>query len=131
MTLTALLEGDIMEKVEATTGNATVVDCRRKVNGSTNSGYGKEVVVEYDVPAFEIVSTFDEVLDKFSKDSIIAMAQSRQKATANSGARQKAVSEYSPSGDDLARENMIKSILTLKKNMTREQAESLADAALA
>lgn len=120
-----------MELIKADTGNANVTDYRRTVNGAANASYGKEVNVTYSIPEFSIVSTFEEVLEKFSKDSIISMAQSRQKATANSAARQKAVSEYALTGDDLARENMIKSIMALKKSMTREQAEALADAALA
>lgn len=121
-----------MEKVEATKGNATVTDYRRKLDdGTSNTSYGKEIVVEYDVPEFSVVDNITEVNKEFSEKSIISMAQSRQKATANSAARQKAVSIYLPSGDDLAKENMIKSILALKKNMTREQAEALADAALA
>lgn len=121
-----------METVAASKGNATVTDYRRKLaDGSANPDYGKEINVPYDIPAFEVVSTFDEVTKKFSQDNLISMAQSRQKASENSSARQKAVSIYSPSGDDLARENMIKSIMTLKKNFTREQAEAFVDATLA
>lgn len=119
------------ETVAASTGNATVVDYRRKVNGNDNAGYSKEVTVEYSIPAFTVVSTKDELFEKFSTEQLLSMAQSRQKATANSAARQKAVSEYAPTGDDLARENFIKSALSMNSKMTREQAEAFADSMLA
>jgi hypothetical protein len=121
-----------VEKIEASTGNAKVTDYRRKLdNGSDNPNYGKEVNVPYDVAAFDVVSTFDEVTKEFSQAQLISMAQSRQKATANSAARQKAVSIYAPTGDDLARENFIKSAMQMNSKLTREQAEAFADSMLA
>jgi hypothetical protein len=120
-----------VEKIEATTGNAKVTDYRRKLaNGSDNSNYGKEVNVPYDIPAFDVVSDKAEVESNFSWAQLISMAQSRQKATANSAARQKAVAEYAPSGDDLARENFIKSAMQMNAKLTREQAEAFADSML-
>jgi hypothetical protein len=121
-----------VEKIEASTGNAKVTDYRRKLeNGSDNPNYGKEVNVPYDVAAFDVVSTFDEVTKEFSQAQLISMAQSRQKATANSAARQKAVAQYAPTGDDLARENFIKSAMQMNSKLTREQAEAFADSMLA
>jgi hypothetical protein len=120
----------IMEKVAASTGNATVTDYRRDVDGKTNPQYGKEIEVKYDIEEHEVVSTIEEVNKKFSEEQIISMCQSRQNATANSAARQKAVSAYAASGDDLAKENMIKAIMALKKGIKREEAEKLAEAAL-
>ena len=120
-----------MEKIAADTGNAKVTDYRRKLeDGKDNPNYGKEVNVEYDIPAFDVVSEYNEVTDKFSKEQLISMAQSRQKATANSAARQKAVSIYAPTGDDLARENFIKSAMAMNSKLTREQAEAFADSML-
>ncbi len=120
-----------MEKIEATTGNAKVTDYRRKLaDGKDNPTYGKEVNVPYDIPAFDVVSTEDEMHTEFSAKQLISMAQSRQKATANSAARQKAVAEYAPSGDDLARENFIKSAMQMNAKLTREQAEAFADSML-
>lgn len=121
-----------MEKIEATTGNAKVTDYRRKLeDGSVNPNYGKEVNVEYDVPAIDVVSTEDELKKEFSVAQLISMAQSRQKATNNSSARQKAVAVYAPTGDDLARENFIKSAMQMNAKLTREQAETFADSMLA
>ncbi len=108
-----------METIAASTGNAKVTDYRK---GS--STYGKEVNVTYDIPAFDVVSTADEMHAEFSEKQLIAMAQSRQKATANSAARQKAIAGYAPTGDDLAKENIIKSVMALKPELTREQAEA-------
>ena len=119
------------EQVAASTGKATVTDFRREVNGQKNANYGKETEVTYDIPAFTVVSTKEEVVEKFSWEQLISMAQSRQKATANSAARQKAVSEYAPTGDDLARENFIKSAMAMNDKLTREQAEAFADSMLA
>jgi|SRR5215831_4610729 len=119
------------EQIAASTGKATVVDYRRKVGDKENAGYGKEIEVTYDIPAFSIVSTKEEMFEKFSTNQLIAMAQSRQKATANSAARQKAVSDYLPTGDDLSRENFIKSAMGLNPKLTREQAETFADSMLA
>lgn len=119
-----------METVAASSANATVTDYRK---GSPT--YGKEVTVKYDIPSFEIVSNFNEATDKFSKEQIVSMAQSRQKATANSAARQKAVAEYAATGEDLARENTIKGFMAFResvgKPVTREEAEQHVAALLA
>ena len=119
------------ETVAASTGNANVTDYRRKVDGKDNPNYGKETNVEYSIPSITIVSTKDELFEKFSSEQLISMAQSRQKATANSAARQKAVSDYAPTGDDLSRENFIKSSMSMNAKLTREQAEAFADSMLA
>lgn len=118
------------EQVAASKGNAKVTDYRREVNGAKNPQYGKEVNVEYDIPAFTVVNTKEELYEKFSTEQLLSMAQSRQKATANSAARQKAVSEYAPTGDDLARENFIKSAMSMNEKLTREAAEAFADSML-
>jgi len=116
-----------MENVAASKANATIVDYRREVDGKTNPDYGKELTISYDIPAFSVVSTLEEVNKEFSEKQLIAMAQSRQKATENSSARQKAVSKYAASGDDLAKENLIKNFMTLResagKPVSREEAE--------
>lgn len=115
-----------MERIAASTGTAkNVVDYRRTVDGKNNPNYGKEINVEYEIPAFDVVQTEEELHKKFSVEQLINMAQSRQKATANSAARQKAVALYAASGDDLARINFIEA--GVKMGLTREQAEALAD----
>ncbi len=119
------------ETVAASEGNATVTDYRRKIGDAPNADYGKEVTVKYSIPAFSVVSTKDELNEKFSSEQLIAMAQSRQKATANSAARQKAVSEYAATGDDLARENFIKSAMAMNSKLDRASAETFADSMLA
>ena len=120
------------ETVAASTGNATVTDYRRKLpDGTANPNYGKETEVKYSIDSFTVVSTWEEVGEKFSHAQLISMAQSRQKATENSAARQKAVAPYAPTGDDLARENFIKSAMAMNPKLDRASAETFADSMLA
>ena len=111
-----------METVKAAKANAKTDDFRK---GSKT--YGKEVNVEFDVPEFTICTTWDEVTKEFSEKSLIAMAQSRQKATAVSGARQLALKAYAPTGEDLAKVNFIRATLAVNKSMTEEQAAAYYD----
>lgn len=113
------------KQLKETGAEATVKDYRREIDGKSNPGYGKELTVKYDYDYEELEST-EEVAQKFAPADLIKLANSRLKSTANSGARQKAVNAYAMSGDDAAREEMIKNYIALRK-VTREVAEQHVD----
>jgi hypothetical protein len=114
-------------KTQTETGaKASIKDFRREVAGKKNADFGKEIEVSYDY-TYDILETDEELHRKFSAEDLLKLANGRLKATANSAARQKATADYALSGDDAAREEMIKAAMKLRKNLTREQAESYVD----
>lgn len=117
-------------KTQHEDAKATVVDYRREVDGSANPNYGKDVTVSYAFD-YDQCENDTELQRKFSPDALLNLGNQRLKATANSSARQKAVSDYARSGDDAAREELVTSIIKMAKlkgkEMSRADAETYAD----
>lgn len=109
-------------RIEKAEGEATVKDFSGGKDGSTN------VDVKYPYE-FKIFETKADVDKEYSENDLIALANAREKATANSGARQKAVAPYAqdPNSPAAMREALIKQVLKMHKNMTDEQAAAFVD----
>jgi hypothetical protein len=109
------------EKGEAT---ATVKDFSNGQDGS------KEVDVPYSFE-YNVLENAQELANEFSPAKLLELANARIKSTANSAARQKAVSPYAQDPDAPAaiRERMIKD--AMKAGKSREIAEKFVDSLFA
>ncbi len=110
-------------KTETGKATATVSDYSDGKDGSL------EVEVPYDF-SYEVIETDTELREKFSPEALRDLANARIKSTANSGARQKAISPFAQDPNSLAaiRERMVKD--AMKAGKSREKAETFVDSLL-
>lgn len=110
-------------KTETGKATATVSDFSDGKDGTN------EISVDYSFD-YEIVETDAELREKFSPEALRDLANARIKSTANSGARQKAISPYAQDPNSLAaiRDRMVKD--AMKAGKTREKAEAFVDSLL-
>lgn len=111
-------------KTETGKATATVRDYSDGKDGST------EVEIPYEF-SYNVLENDAELREKFSPESLRDLANARLKSTANSGARQAAISPYAqdPNSQAAIRERMVKDAMKLGK--TKEAAESFVDSLLA
>ena len=105
-------------------GKATVKDFSNGKDGST------EVEVPYSYEYSEL-ETDDELRREFAPNKLLELANARLKSTANSAARQSAISEYAqdPNSPAAIRETLIKNAVKIGK--TLEQATAFVDSLFA
>jgi len=91
----------------------------------------KEKDVDYDYE-WDAIETEQELKDKFSIANLIALANARNKASANAAARIEAIKPYQqdPNSQDAVAERMIKDALKLP-GMTEELARKMVTGMLA
>ena len=111
-------------KILKADGKATVKDFSDGKDGST------EVDVLYSYEYVEL-DTAAEVSEKFAPEALRDLCNARLKSTANSGARQAAISPYAqdPNSPAAIRENLIKNAMKLGK--TEAQATAFVDSLFA
>ena len=102
------------------TGKATVADFST-TNGVTKDG-STNVEVSYSYEFVEL-ETASELAEKFSPEALRDLANARLKSTANSGARQKAIAQYTqdPNSPAATRERVIKDMAKIFPNKSREE----------
>ena len=110
-------------KSEKADGKAVVKDFSTGADGSL------EVEVPYSYE-YNILENDTELRNEFSPKDLLDLANARLKSTANSGARQKAISPYAqdPNAPAAIRERMVKDAMKLGK--TKEAAEAFVDSLL-
>ena len=111
-------------KHESASATATVKDSRKD---SATSGQDVEVNYGFD---FDVLETKEEAEEVYSWPVFLKMWNQKAKATANSGARQKAISPYLPDPADPAqkRESLIKNMISvcgIPRDIAEQQVDSL------
>ncbi len=103
---------------------ATVKDFSDGKDGST------EVTVKYGFE-YDELETETELQANFAVKDLIKLANQRNKATANSGARQKAIAKYAidPNTPAATKERMVKD--AIKLGMSVEKATAFVDSLIA
>ena len=111
-------------KSETADGKATVADFSNGADGS------KEVEVSYTFD-YKVYESLAEAQADFSNSDLVNLCNQRTKGTANSGARQKAISPYAqdPNSTAAIRDRMVKDAIKLGKS--KEDAETFVDSLLA
>lgn len=115
-----------MKTENVTDASATVKDFSGGKDGST------EVDLTY-AYEYSVLENDTELRQKFAPDDLLALANARLKSTANSAARQKAISPYAqdPNSPAAIRENLIKNAMKVRAGMTIEQATAFVDSLFA
>lgn len=108
---------------ESETTKATVTDAR---SGSETSGREVDVPYSFD---YDVLTTDEEVRERFSPADLRKMANAKLKQQANSAARQKAIAPYLPdtSTPEFKREQLIKNLVNTF-GVPRDIAEQQIDA---